>query len=158
MAIITASTCCSMFAQDKAALQANATVVSLLQGSTGKSVELHLRSGVLASGIRPFAYLHNASVRIMHDLVTPVRGGCDALPSPLACVRRKCDGLQRRKAYVLETSASGNSIPGTLTKQHWPRRKSAISSNTPRHSSNAGCAASAPHGPRYLCNEFWIAT
>jgi hypothetical protein len=29
----------------KAALQPNATVVSLLQGSAGKSVELHLRSG-----------------------------------------------------------------------------------------------------------------
>ena len=48
--IVAASTCCSVFAQDKAALQPNATVVGLLQGSTGKSVELHLRSGEKMGG------------------------------------------------------------------------------------------------------------
>ena len=48
--IITAVICASSFAQDKASLQANATVVSLLQGSTGKSVELRLRSGEKMGG------------------------------------------------------------------------------------------------------------
>src|SRR4029077_18711596 len=42
--IISAVICASSFAQDKASLQPNATVVSLLQGSAGKSVWLHLRS------------------------------------------------------------------------------------------------------------------
>ena len=48
--IITAVICASSFAQDKATLQPNATVVSLLQGSAGKSVELHLRSGEKMGG------------------------------------------------------------------------------------------------------------
>ena len=48
--IITAVLCASSFAQDKASLQPNATVVSLLQGSAGKSVELHLRSGEKMGG------------------------------------------------------------------------------------------------------------
>ena len=48
--IITAVICASAFAQDKASLQPNATVVSLLQGSAGKSVELHLRSGEKMGG------------------------------------------------------------------------------------------------------------
>ena len=48
--IMAASTCCSMFAQDKAALQASVSVVGLLQGSAGKSVELHLRSGEKMGG------------------------------------------------------------------------------------------------------------
>jgi hypothetical protein len=48
--IITAVICASSFAQDKAGLQPNATVVSLLQGSAGKSVELHLRSGEKMGG------------------------------------------------------------------------------------------------------------
>jgi hypothetical protein len=48
--IITAIICVSSFAQDKASLQPNATVVSLLQGSAGKSVELHLRSGEKMGG------------------------------------------------------------------------------------------------------------
>ena len=50
VAIIAVSTCCRVFAQDKAALQSNATVVGLLQGSTGKSVEVHLRSGEKMGG------------------------------------------------------------------------------------------------------------
>jgi hypothetical protein len=48
--IITAVICVSSFAQDKASLQPNATVASLLQGSAGKSVELHLRSGEKMGG------------------------------------------------------------------------------------------------------------
>ena len=43
--IITAAVCASSFAQDKTSLQANASVAGILQGSAGKSVELHLRSG-----------------------------------------------------------------------------------------------------------------
>jgi hypothetical protein len=48
--IVAAGASCSVFAQEKAALQPNATVVSLLQGSAGKSVELHLRSGEKMGG------------------------------------------------------------------------------------------------------------
>jgi hypothetical protein len=48
--IVAAGASCSVFAQEKAALQSNATVVSLLQGSAGKSVELHLRSGEKMGG------------------------------------------------------------------------------------------------------------
>jgi hypothetical protein len=38
------------FAQDKTALQGNATVASLLAANAGKSVELHLRSGEKMGG------------------------------------------------------------------------------------------------------------
>ena len=48
--IIAAIACSSLLAQEKAALQANATVLSLLQGSVGKGVELHLRSGEKLGG------------------------------------------------------------------------------------------------------------
>jgi hypothetical protein len=48
--IILGVTCSSLIAEEKAALQPNATVVSLLQGSAGKSVELHLRSGEKMGG------------------------------------------------------------------------------------------------------------
>jgi hypothetical protein len=48
--IIAAVSCCTVFAQEKAALPPNATVISLLQGSAGKSVELHLRSGEKMGG------------------------------------------------------------------------------------------------------------
>ena len=50
MVILSAVICASSFAQDKASLQPNATVASLLQGSAGKSVELHLRSGEKMGG------------------------------------------------------------------------------------------------------------
>ena len=50
VAIIITAVCASSFAQDKASLQPNATVASLLQGSAGKSVELHLRSGEKMGG------------------------------------------------------------------------------------------------------------
>jgi hypothetical protein len=48
--IILAVTCSSLIAEEKTALQPNATVVSFLQGSAGKSVELHLRSGEKMGG------------------------------------------------------------------------------------------------------------
>jgi hypothetical protein len=48
--IIAAVTRCSAFAQEKATLQPNATVVGLLQGSAGKIVEVHLRSGEKMGG------------------------------------------------------------------------------------------------------------
>ena len=48
--ITTAVIGASSFGQDKASLQPNATVASLLQGSAGKSVELHLRSGEKMGG------------------------------------------------------------------------------------------------------------
>ena len=41
--IITAVTCASSFAQDKTSLQPNATVLSVLQGNTGKTVELRMQ-------------------------------------------------------------------------------------------------------------------
>ena len=48
--IVAVGSSCSVFAQEKTALQANATVASLLAGSAGKSVELHLRSGEKMGG------------------------------------------------------------------------------------------------------------
>ena len=48
--IVTAVICASSFAQDKTSLQSNARVVSLLQGSAGKNVELHLRLGEKMGG------------------------------------------------------------------------------------------------------------
>jgi hypothetical protein len=48
--IVAVAASCSVFAQEKAALQPNATVASLLAGSAGKSVELHLRSGEKMGG------------------------------------------------------------------------------------------------------------
>ena len=47
---VTAVTCASSLAQDKATMQANATVAGILQGSTGKAVELHLTSGEKMGG------------------------------------------------------------------------------------------------------------
>jgi hypothetical protein len=43
-------TCSSLLAQEKAVLQANATVLGVLQGTSGKTVELHLRSGEKIGG------------------------------------------------------------------------------------------------------------
>jgi hypothetical protein len=48
--IIAAITCSSLQAQEKAALQPNVTVLSILQGNAGKTVELHLRSGEKVGG------------------------------------------------------------------------------------------------------------
>jgi hypothetical protein len=47
--IITAF-CCNLPAQDKAGLQPSATIPSILQGSAGKTVELHLNSGEKIGG------------------------------------------------------------------------------------------------------------
>jgi hypothetical protein len=48
--IVAAVTCSNLLAQEKAVLQSNASVLNLLQGSPGKSVELHLRSGEKMGG------------------------------------------------------------------------------------------------------------
>ena len=48
--VVAAVTCSNLLAQEKTALQPNATVISLLQGSAGKAVELHLRSGEKMGG------------------------------------------------------------------------------------------------------------
>ena len=48
--VVAAMTYSSVLAQEKAALQANATVLSIIQGSVGKGVELHLRSGEKMGG------------------------------------------------------------------------------------------------------------
>ncbi len=47
---IIAAFCCNLPAQDKIGLQPNATVLSILQGSAGKPVELHLNSGEKIGG------------------------------------------------------------------------------------------------------------
>jgi len=47
---IAAVACSSLLAQEKAVLQPTATVAGILQGSMGKSVELHLRSGEKMGG------------------------------------------------------------------------------------------------------------
>jgi len=48
--IIVAVTCASSFAQDKASLQPNATILSVLQGSSGKTVELRMQYGEKVGG------------------------------------------------------------------------------------------------------------
>jgi hypothetical protein len=48
--IVAAMTGSSVLAQEKATLQPNATVLSILQGNAGKTVELHLRSGEKLGG------------------------------------------------------------------------------------------------------------
>jgi hypothetical protein len=50
LTIIIAGVCITSIAQDKSALQANASVAGILQGNSGKSVELHLRSGEKMGG------------------------------------------------------------------------------------------------------------
>jgi hypothetical protein len=48
--IIVAVTCANSFAQDKASLQPNATILSVLQGSSGKTVELRMQCGEKVGG------------------------------------------------------------------------------------------------------------
>jgi hypothetical protein len=48
--IVAGLTSSSLLAQEKAALQPNATVLGILQGAAGKTVELHLRSGEKIGG------------------------------------------------------------------------------------------------------------
>ncbi len=47
---IIAALCCNLPAQDKVGLQPNATVLGILQGTAGKTVELHLNSGEKIGG------------------------------------------------------------------------------------------------------------
>jgi hypothetical protein len=48
--VVAAIACSNLLAQEKAVLQPNTTVLSLLQGGVGKAVELHLRSGEKMGG------------------------------------------------------------------------------------------------------------
>jgi hypothetical protein len=48
--IVATIACSSLTAQEKPAVQPNATVLSILQGNAGKAVELHLRSGEKIGG------------------------------------------------------------------------------------------------------------
>ena len=48
--IVAGVTCSSLLAQEKASLQPNATILSILQGSAGKTVELRLNSGEKIGG------------------------------------------------------------------------------------------------------------
>jgi hypothetical protein len=48
--VIVALACSSLPAQEKVTLQPSATVLSILQASAGKAVELHLRSGEKMGG------------------------------------------------------------------------------------------------------------
>src|ERR1700746_2075611 len=48
--VVAAVACSNLLAQEKAVLQPNATVLSLLQGGVRKAVELHLRSGEKMGG------------------------------------------------------------------------------------------------------------
>ena len=45
-----AATCASTLAEDKATLQPNATILSVLQGNTGKNVELRMQCGEKIGG------------------------------------------------------------------------------------------------------------
>jgi hypothetical protein len=48
--VVAGITCSNLLAQEKAVLQPNATVLGVLQGNAGKTVELHLRSGQKMGG------------------------------------------------------------------------------------------------------------
>jgi hypothetical protein len=48
--IIAAATSSALLAQDKPNLQANSTMLNILQGNAGKTIELHLRSGQKIGG------------------------------------------------------------------------------------------------------------
>jgi len=50
VAITVAVTCASSLAQEKASLQPNATILSILQGSTSKTVELRMQCGEKVGG------------------------------------------------------------------------------------------------------------
>jgi hypothetical protein len=50
VAITVAVTCASSLAQEKASLQPNATILSVLQGSTTKTVELRMQCGEKVGG------------------------------------------------------------------------------------------------------------
>jgi hypothetical protein len=48
--IVAVVICSSLLAQEKASLQPNATILSILQGNTGKTVELRLNCGEKIGG------------------------------------------------------------------------------------------------------------
>jgi hypothetical protein len=48
--IVSGLTCSRLVAQEKTGIQPSATVLSILQGNAGKTVELHLRSGEKIGG------------------------------------------------------------------------------------------------------------
>jgi hypothetical protein len=48
--IAAAATCSTLLAQEKASLQPNATILSVLQGNTGKTVELRMQCGEKIGG------------------------------------------------------------------------------------------------------------
>jgi len=48
--IAAAASCSSLLAQERAALQPNATILSVLQGSAGKTVELRMNCGEKIGG------------------------------------------------------------------------------------------------------------
>lgn len=48
--IVAVFSCSSLLAQERAAIQPNATVLNILQTNAGKTVELHLRSGEKVGG------------------------------------------------------------------------------------------------------------
>ncbi len=48
--IVAVVTCCSLRAQEKPTLQPNATVLSILEGNVGKTVELRLHGGEKIGG------------------------------------------------------------------------------------------------------------
>jgi hypothetical protein len=48
--VIVAVMCSTLIAQEKSSLQPNATVLSILQGSTGKTVELRMNSAEKIGG------------------------------------------------------------------------------------------------------------
>jgi hypothetical protein len=50
LGFIIVALCCNLSAQDKVGLQPNATVLSILQSSAGKTVELRLNSGEKIGG------------------------------------------------------------------------------------------------------------
>lgn len=49
-ATVVALTCSNLLAQEKAALQPNTTILSILQGNTGKTVELRMNCGEKIGG------------------------------------------------------------------------------------------------------------
>ena len=58
---IIAAFCCNLPAQDKVGLQPNATVLGILQGNAGKTVELHLNSGEKIGG-----KVHQVTDNVVH--------------------------------------------------------------------------------------------
>jgi hypothetical protein len=48
--IMTVVVCAGSFAQDKTSLQSNATILTVLQGNTGKAVELRMQCGEKIGG------------------------------------------------------------------------------------------------------------